>query len=73
MHWQMDLGVGSFVFSQGLVSAIPIVKDPTYLLAPLRPKIYTAIRKVWPILGLGLIRVLLVKGTEYPVCPFSQL
>lgn len=69
----MDLGVGSFVFSQGLVSAIPIVKDPTHLLAPLGPKLLTVIRKVSPIWGLGLIRVLLVKGTEYPVCPFSQL
>ena len=63
----MDLGVGSFVFSQGVVSAIPILKDPTYLIAPPVPKILTAIKKVLPVLILGVVRVVMVKGTEYPV------
>jgi glucosaminylphosphatidylinositol acyltransferase len=63
----MDLGVGSFVFSQGLVSAIPLLKDPAYLSAAPIPKIINATRKVLPVLALGAIRVILVKGTEYPV------
>ncbi|TFK52782.1 GWT1-domain-containing protein [Heliocybe sulcata] len=62
----MDLGVGSFVFAQGLVSAIPILKDPSYLSQPMLDKISGVVQKVWPILALGLIRVLLVKGTDYP-------
>ncbi|KAF5384964.1 hypothetical protein D9615_001166 [Tricholomella constricta] len=62
----MDLGVGSFVFSQGLVSAIPLLKDPEYLSAPAVPKILSTTRKTLPIILIGLVRVLLVKGTEYP-------
>ncbi|RDB28918.1 GPI-anchored wall transfer protein 1 [Hypsizygus marmoreus] len=62
----MDLGVGSFVFSQGIVSAIPLLKDPSYLSAPAGPKLLSVTRKVLPIIILGVVRVLLVKGTEYP-------
>jgi phosphatidylinositol glycan class W len=63
----MDLGVGSFVFSQGIVSAIPLVKDPHYVRASFLPKLYKVTSKSLPIIVLGLIRVLLVKGTDYPV------
>lgn len=63
----MDIGVGAFVFSQGVVSAVPILKDPAYLDAPLFPKLLMALRKVAPLAALGLVRVLLVKGTDYPV------
>ena len=63
----MDCGVGSFVFSQGIVSAIPLVKDPSQLHADAKPKIYQIIKKILPIVVLGIVRVLLVKGTEYPV------
>ncbi|KAF8323894.1 hypothetical protein DL93DRAFT_2222776 [Clavulina sp. PMI_390] len=62
----MDLGVGSFVFSQGLVAAIPMLRDPKYLTSAVMPKISKAFRKVLPLLALGLIRVILVKGTDYP-------
>jgi len=62
----MDLGVGSFVFSQGLVFAIPIVKNPAYLTAPLFPKLSVALRKSLPVLVLGILRTVAVKGTEYP-------
>ncbi|EIW79576.1 GWT1-domain-containing protein [Coniophora puteana RWD-64-598 SS2] len=62
----MDLGVGSFVFSQGVVSAIRIVKDPTSLKGNPIPKLKAASRKVAPIIALGLVRVALVKSTEYP-------
>ena len=63
----MDLGVGSFVFSQGIVSAIPLIKDPSRLRADVKPKLYRIIKKILPIIVLGIVRVLLVKGTEYPV------
>ncbi|KZV75704.1 hypothetical protein PENSPDRAFT_647000 [Peniophora sp. CONT] len=62
----MDIGVGSFVFSSGLVSARPIVKDPRYLSQPLLPKVLNTLGSCIPVLVLGIIRVLLVKGTEYP-------
>ncbi|PFH51145.1 hypothetical protein AMATHDRAFT_191841 [Amanita thiersii Skay4041] len=62
----MDLGVGSFVFSQGVVSAIPLLKDPGHLAAPVIPKIFIVVRKTLPIIVLGLVRVLLVKATDYP-------
>lgn len=65
--WQMDLGVGSFVFSQGVVSAIPLLKNPYHLKAPFLPKIISVTSKSLPIIALGLIRVVLVKGTDYPV------
>ncbi|KAG7095944.1 hypothetical protein E1B28_006628 [Marasmius oreades] len=62
----MDLGVGSFVFAQGLVSAIPLIKNPLHLTSPFLPKVSSIIRKTMPIIALGLIRVILVKGTDYP-------
>jgi len=65
--------VGSFVFSNGVVSAIPLIKDPSHLTAPLKPKLVTAMRKSLPIVVLGLVRVVLVKGTEYPVCFLCSL
>lgn len=64
---KMDLGVGSFVFAQGLVAAIPLIKDPNYVSAATFPKIVKATKKVLPLLALGLARVLFVKGTAYPV------
>ena len=64
---QMDLGVGSFVFSQGVVSAIPLLKNPTQLIAPVLPKITRIARKVSPLFLLGLVRLISVKGTDYPV------
>jgi phosphatidylinositol glycan class W len=63
----MDLGVGSFVFSQGFVSAIPLLKNPPSVRAPAILKLVYVIRKTAPLIVLGLVRVLLVKGTDYPV------
>ena len=68
----MDLGVGSFVFSQGLVSAIPILKDVSVLEEPSLPKIFQAMKKAFPLLVLGLTRVILVKGVDYPVCKIRR-
>ncbi|PIL36018.1 hypothetical protein GSI_01678 [Ganoderma sinense ZZ0214-1] len=62
----MDIGVGSFVFSQGIVSAIPLLKNPAHLTEPLLPKVTTVLRKCSPVLVLGLLRTISVKGTEYP-------
>ena len=63
----MDLGVGSFVFSQGVVSSIPLLKDSAYLTTPLRLKLISTTKKILPVIFIGVLRVLLVKGTEYPV------
>ncbi|KAF8187713.1 GPI-anchored wall transfer protein 1 [Pholiota molesta] len=62
----MDLGVGSFVFSQGIVSAMPLIRDPAYITAPMFPKLFTVTKHSLPVIVLGAFRVLLVKGTEYP-------
>ncbi|KAI6041480.1 GWT1-domain-containing protein [Pisolithus marmoratus] len=62
----MDLGVGSFVFSQGIVSAIPLLKDPSRLRKPLGYKLFNTLKKVAPVAVLGLIRLMAVKGTDYP-------
>ncbi|EKM57256.1 uncharacterized protein PHACADRAFT_172903 [Phanerochaete carnosa HHB-10118-sp] len=62
----MDVGVGSFIFSQGIVSAIPLIKNPAHLKAPVLPKVAAAMRKCFPLLLLGLFRTLSVKGTQYP-------
>ena len=64
----MDLGVGSFVFSQGVVSAIPLLKEPSRLQKPLSTKLIQTFKKVAPVAILGLIRLVAVKGTDYPVC-----
>ncbi|KIP02797.1 hypothetical protein PHLGIDRAFT_111619 [Phlebiopsis gigantea 11061_1 CR5-6] len=62
----MDIGVGSFVFSQGIVSAIPLIKDRAYLRAAPLTKILAVTQKCLPVIALGLLRTLSVKGTEYP-------
>ncbi|KAL6304631.1 GWT1-domain-containing protein [Sparassis latifolia] len=62
----MDVGVGSFVFSSGIVSAIPLIKTPSYLSEPLIPKVIVVTRKCAPLMLLGVLRTLSVKGVEYP-------
>ena len=72
----MDMGVGSFVFSQGVVSAIPViqlVKNPPDLRPPLRLEILSVLEKCLPVLVLGLLRLVLVKGTQYPASYSSLL
>jgi|HubBroStandDraft_3_1064219.scaffolds.fasta_scaffold3978944_1 phosphatidylinositol glycan class W len=66
----MDMGVGAFVFSQGIVSATPIIefiKYPAHLRPPLTSEIKSVVEKTLPVLVLGLVRVVLVKSTQYPV------
>lgn len=59
----MDLGVGSFVFSLGVVSAGPYLR-------PTRPALLSILRKDMakslPLFALGMIRVISVKLTAYP-------
>ena len=66
----MGFGVGFFVFSQGVVSATQLIKGPAYLTSPILSKFTRVIRKSLPIIVLGLLRVILVKGTYYPVIYF---
>ncbi|GAA5990615.1 hypothetical protein JCM10908_003156 [Rhodotorula pacifica] len=83
----MDLGVGSFVFSLGLVSALPLLRKSLSLPSPISASppvstatrttdatsspsylrtILTSLRKSLPVIALGLVRVIMVKGVEYP-------
>lgn len=71
----MDLGVGSFVFSQGIVSARSFLLEPfsasssTSSVNPLTSVLSdttSALRKSLPLLVLGLARLVLVKASDYP-------
>jgi phosphatidylinositol glycan class W len=63
----MDLGVGSFVFSAGLVSARSVLRDLVSSASkqPLPRRLYLSIRHSIPLLALGLIRFYSVKGLDY--------
>lgn len=77
----MDLGVGSFVFSSGLVGARSVVKDE-HLAPPSSPsspsphrtnnnlllllhRLATSAKHSLPLLALGLVRLLSVKSLDY--------
>ena len=62
----MDLGVGSFVFSAGLVSARPIIKgqlagEKTSIVRQLK----AAVRSCTPLFILGFVRLYVVKKVDY--------
>lgn len=62
----MDVGVGSFVFSGGVVAARPILKDQQAgKTTPLGTRLYRSIRHSLPLIILGLIRLWSVKGLDY--------
>ncbi|PLB48264.1 GPI-anchored wall transfer protein 1 [Aspergillus steynii IBT 23096] len=63
----MDLGVGSFVFSGGVVSARSLLKGRTNPSAkpPLFRRLTGSFRHSIPLLVLGLIRLYSVKGLDY--------
>ncbi|KAG9293785.1 hypothetical protein G9A89_019123 [Geosiphon pyriformis] len=61
----MDLGVGSFVFSSGIVAAKPFLKKPENRFKPLGGQLFRAIRQSLPILTIGFVRFLMVKGVDY--------
>ena len=63
----MDLGVGSFVFSGGVVSARAIARSQL-LKSPKDPfvkRLISSVRHSIPLLVLGLIRLYSVKGLDY--------
>jgi len=60
----MDMGVGSFVFSLGVVSTRAFASTPGQ--SRLR-KLGKSLYKATPLILLGLVRVIMVKGVEYPV------
>lgn len=62
----MDLGVGSFVFSAGVVAARPVlVQRAEGKTAPLGTRLVQSLRHSLPLLVLGVIRTLSVKGLDY--------
>lgn len=62
----MDLGVGSFVFSAGTVSARPVLRERLSRSTPsIVAKLRNALRHAAPLLVLGLIRLYSVKGLDY--------
>ena len=63
----MDLGVGSFVFSGGVVSARSVLKSriSQSKTVPLLQRLMASTRHSIPLLVLGLIRLYSVKGLDY--------
>ena len=61
----MDLGVGSFVFSLGLVGALPVLRGQKKV--GFLKSIWAEIKRSAGVLALGLVRVVMVKGVDYPV------
>lgn len=63
----MDLGVGSFVFSSGIVAARPFLKKPENRFKSLKGQLFKAVKQASPLLLLGFIRLIMVKGVDYQV------
>ena len=62
----MDMGVGSFVFSAGIVASRPVLKERADGRAtPLATRLLQSIRHSLPLLALGVVRLLSVKGLDY--------
>ncbi|KAK2053533.1 GPI-anchored wall transfer protein 1 [Colletotrichum caudatum] len=62
----MDMGVGSFVYSAGLVAARPVLKERAEgRSTPLTRRLVHSMRHSLPLLVLGVIRLLSVKGLDY--------
>lgn len=65
----MDLGVGSFVFSAGVISAKSVLRSsPGFVSTPRRSflaRFATATKHSIPLLILGLVRLWSVKGLDY--------
>lgn len=62
----MDMGVGSFVFSAGVVASRPVLKERADGRATsLRARLMASLRHSLPLLALGIVRLLSVKGLDY--------
>ncbi|KAM0792964.1 hypothetical protein ACM66B_002722 [Microbotryomycetes sp. NB124-2] len=60
----MDLGVGSFVFSLGLISALPLLRTTDR--QPFLKATWKVVKKSFGVIVLGIVRVIMVKGVDYP-------
>ncbi|KAF9869631.1 gpi-anchored wall transfer protein [Colletotrichum karsti] len=62
----MDMGVGSFVYSAGVIAARPVLKErASGRTTPLATRLLSSMRHSLPLLVLGVIRLLSVKGLDY--------
>lgn len=65
----MDMGVGSFVYSGGLVAARPVLKElgggGGGSRTPLAQRMFWSVRHSLPLVALGVVRLLSVKGLDY--------
>jgi phosphatidylinositol glycan class W len=61
----MDMGVGSFVFTAGVVAARSSLKEASGRRPPLSKRLVTSLRHSIPLLVLGTIRFISVKGLDY--------
>jgi len=62
----MDMGVGSFVFSAGIIAARPALKERAAgRSVPIGQRILGSLRHAVPLLVLGVVRLLSVKGLDY--------
>lgn len=61
----MDIGVGSFVFTGGVVSVRSSLKTETGKLPPLSERLLASLRHALPLIALGVMRLISVKGLDY--------
>jgi phosphatidylinositol glycan class W len=62
----MDIGVGAFVYSGGVVAARPVLKERAEGRAmPLARRLLYSMRHSLPLLVLGFVRLMSVKGLDY--------
>ncbi|KAF1946797.1 GPI-anchored wall transfer protein 1 [Clathrospora elynae] len=61
----MDMGVGSFVFTAGVVSVRSSLKEGAGRRSPLFKRLTASLRHAIPLLVLGTIRLISVKGLDY--------
>ncbi|NXM42096.1 PIGW protein, partial [Gymnorhina tibicen] len=59
----MDLGVGAFIFGNALVC--PEVRQKSYMTQPRFSNLARQVLSVWPLISLGVGRLLSVKSVEY--------
>ena len=62
----MDIGVGSFVFSAGIVAARPVLREQAEgKSTPMAKRLLGSLRHSLPLLALGAVRLVSVKGLDY--------
>jgi hypothetical protein len=82
MLYQMDVGVGCFVFSQGVMMGYREQREKILVRRMKKEKelqiggfktMRRTLRAVLPLIVLGFARLGAIKGTEYQVCYFSVI